>query len=63
MLSFMQLVKNKDLIQVLCMCADDVSGIGKSALFIQCGAHTLSLVIADAAESSTDTLGFFGILQ
>ncbi|XP_048870698.1 zinc finger MYM-type protein 1-like isoform X7 [Brienomyrus brachyistius] len=33
------------------------------ALFVPCGAHTLSLVVADAAKSSNDAMGFFGVLQ
>ena len=34
-----------------------------SALFVPCGAHTLVLVVADAAKSSTDALSLFGYLQ
>ena len=33
------------------------------ALFVPCGAHTLNLVVADAAKSSTDALSLFGYLQ
>lgn len=33
------------------------------ALFVPCGAHTLNLVIADAAKSSKDAISFFGIVQ
>ncbi|XP_030225015.1 zinc finger MYM-type protein 1-like [Gadus morhua] len=33
------------------------------ALFVPCGAHTLNLVVADAAKSSTDALSYFGYLQ
>lgn len=32
-------------------------------MFIPCGAHTLNLVIADAAKSSKDAVGFFGHVQ
>ncbi|CAL9706555.1 unnamed protein product [Knipowitschia caucasica] len=33
------------------------------ALFVPCGAHTLNLVISDAAKSSKEALGFFGNVQ
>lgn len=33
------------------------------AVFVPCGAHTLNLVIADAAKSSKDAVGFFGYVQ
>ena len=33
------------------------------AVFVPCGAHTLNLVIADAAKSSRDAVGFFGYVQ
>lgn len=33
------------------------------ALFVPCGAHTMNLVIADAAKSSQDATGYFGYLQ
>ncbi|XP_071060272.1 zinc finger MYM-type protein 1-like isoform X2 [Pseudochaenichthys georgianus] len=33
------------------------------ALFVPCGAHTLNLVVADAAKSSKDAISFFGIVQ
>ncbi|KAJ3593508.1 hypothetical protein NHX12_005842 [Muraenolepis orangiensis] len=33
------------------------------ALFVPCGAHTLNLVLADAAKSSLDATGYFGYLQ
>ena len=33
------------------------------ALFMPCGAHTLNLVISDAAKSSKDAISFFGIVQ
>lgn len=33
------------------------------AVFVPCGAHTLNLVIADAAKSSTDAVGYFGHVQ
>lgn len=33
------------------------------ALFVPCGAHTLNLVVADAAKSSTDAINYFGYLQ
>ncbi|XP_040210403.1 zinc finger MYM-type protein 1-like [Rana temporaria] len=33
------------------------------AVFVPCGAHTLNLVIADAAKSSKDAVGFFGHVQ
>ena len=31
--------------------------------YVPCGAHTLNLVVADAAKSSTDATNYFGILQ
>lgn len=37
--------------------------INPRAVFIPCGAHTLNLVIADAAKSSKDAVGFFGHVQ
>ncbi|KAK0150731.1 repressor of the inhibitor of the protein kinase [Merluccius polli] len=37
--------------------------INPRALFVPCGAHTLNLVIADAAKSSKDAVGFFGYIQ
>ncbi|KAK7922330.1 hypothetical protein WMY93_009232 [Mugilogobius chulae] len=33
------------------------------ALFVPCGAHTLNLVVADAAKKSRDAINYFGILQ
>ncbi|XP_023696751.1 zinc finger MYM-type protein 1-like isoform X1 [Paramormyrops kingsleyae] len=33
------------------------------AFFVPCGAHTLNLVVADAAKSSNDAMGFLGVLQ
>ncbi|KAK0148316.1 Zinc finger MYM-type protein 1 [Merluccius polli] len=33
------------------------------ALFVQCGAHTLNLVVADASKASTDAMNYFGILH
>lgn len=33
------------------------------ALFVPCGAHTLNLVVADAAKASTDAMNYFGILH
>jgi hypothetical protein len=33
------------------------------ALFVPCAAHSMNLVIADAAKSSRDATGFFGYLQ
>lgn len=33
------------------------------ALFVLCGAHTMNLVIADAAKSSQGATGYFGYLQ
>ena len=33
------------------------------ALFVPCGAHTLNLVVADAAKGSVDATGYFGVLQ
>lgn len=33
------------------------------ALFVPCGAHTMNLVIADAAKCSQDATGYFGYLQ
>lgn len=33
------------------------------AVFVPCGAHTLNLIIADAAKSSKDAVGFFGYVQ
>lgn len=33
------------------------------ALFVSCGSHTLNLVVADAAKSSTDAINYFGNLQ
>lgn len=37
--------------------------INPRALFVPCGAHTLNLVISDAAKSSLDATNFFGYLQ
>jgi len=37
--------------------------INPRALFVPCGAHTLNLVVADAAKSSADATGYFGYLQ
>lgn len=37
--------------------------INSRALFVPCGAHTLNLVVADAAKSSADATGYFGYLQ
>lgn len=33
------------------------------ALFVPCGAHTLNLVVCDAAKGSVDALSYFGVLQ
>uniref|UniRef100_A0A667XPW6 TTF-type domain-containing protein n=1 Tax=Myripristis murdjan TaxID=586833 RepID=A0A667XPW6_9TELE len=33
------------------------------AVFVPCAAHTMNLVISDAARSSTDAIGYFGYLQ
>ncbi|XP_077052859.1 zinc finger MYM-type protein 1-like [Siphateles boraxobius] len=33
------------------------------ALFVSCGAHTLNLVVCDAAKGSVDALSYFGVLQ
>ncbi len=33
------------------------------ALFVSCGAHTLNLVVCDAAKGSVDTMSYFGVLQ
>lgn len=33
------------------------------ALYVPCGAHTLNLVVADAAKSSTDAISYFGSVQ
>ncbi|XP_076033038.1 uncharacterized protein LOC143020497 [Oratosquilla oratoria] len=33
------------------------------ALFVPCGAHTVNLVVCDAAKSSSDATGYFGYLQ
>ncbi|XP_060795468.1 zinc finger MYM-type protein 1-like [Neoarius graeffei] len=33
------------------------------ALFVPCGAHTLNLVLCDAAKGSTDAMSYFGVLQ
>lgn len=33
------------------------------ALFVPCEAHTLNLVLADAARASKDAIGFFGHLH
>lgn len=33
------------------------------AFFVPCGAHTLNLVVADAAKSSTEAVGYFGYLS
>lgn len=33
------------------------------ALFVPCGAHTMNLVISDAAKSSRDAVSFFGYVQ
>lgn len=33
------------------------------ALFVPCGAHSLNLVVADAAKESIDATSYFGILQ
>ncbi|KAJ3613259.1 hypothetical protein NHX12_019509 [Muraenolepis orangiensis] len=37
--------------------------INPRALFVPCAAHTLNLVVADAARSSQDAIGYFGYLQ
>lgn len=37
--------------------------INPRAVFVPCGAHILNLVIADAAKSSKDAVGFFGYVQ
>nr|XP_023667508.1 uncharacterized protein LOC111843829 [Paramormyrops kingsleyae] len=36
--------------------------LNSRAFFVPCGAHTLNLVVADAAKSSPDALGYFGHL-
>lgn len=36
--------------------------LNSRALFVPCGAHTLKLVVADAAKSSPDAHGYFGHL-
>ena len=33
------------------------------ALFVPCGAHTLNLVVCDAAKRSVDAMSYFGVLQ
>ncbi|XP_076055144.1 uncharacterized protein LOC143033535 [Oratosquilla oratoria] len=33
------------------------------SLFVPCGAHTVNLVVCDAAKSSSDATGYFGYLQ
>ena len=33
------------------------------AFFVPCGAHTLNLVVADAAKSSPEAVGYFGYLS
>ncbi|XP_041860484.1 zinc finger MYM-type protein 1-like [Melanotaenia boesemani] len=33
------------------------------ALFVPCGAHTLNLVVCDAAKGSVDAMSYFGVLQ
>ena len=33
------------------------------ALFVPCGAHSLNLLVADAAKGSIDATSYFGILQ
>ncbi|KAI2647674.1 Zinc finger MYM-type protein 1 [Labeo rohita] len=33
------------------------------ALFVPCGAHSMNLVIADAAKASKDAVGYFGYVQ
>ncbi|XP_023809021.1 zinc finger MYM-type protein 1-like [Oryzias latipes] len=33
------------------------------ALFLPCGAHTLNLVVCDAAKRSVDAMSYFGVLQ
>jgi hypothetical protein len=37
--------------------------INKKALFVPCGAHSLNLVVSDAAKSSVKSISFFGILS
>uniref|UniRef100_A0A672Y3A4 TTF-type domain-containing protein n=1 Tax=Sphaeramia orbicularis TaxID=375764 RepID=A0A672Y3A4_9TELE len=37
--------------------------INPRALYVPCGAHTVNLMVADAAKSSTDATGYFGYLQ
>lgn len=37
--------------------------INSRALFVPRGAHTVNLVVADAAKSSVDATGYFGYLQ
>ena len=37
--------------------------LNPKALCVQCGSHTLNLVVGDAAKSSTISLGYFGTLQ
>ena len=36
--------------------------LNSRAFFVPCGAHTLNLVVADAAKSSPDAVGYFGYL-
>ncbi|KAI2646976.1 Zinc finger MYM-type protein 1 [Labeo rohita] len=36
--------------------------LNSRAFYVPCGAHTLNLVVADAAKSSPDALGYFGHL-
>lgn len=35
----------------------------KKALYVPCGSHSLNLVICDAAQSSRQSVNFFGVLQ
>lgn len=37
--------------------------INPRALFVPCGAHSLNLLVADAAKESIDATSYFGILQ
>lgn len=37
--------------------------INNRALFVPCGAHTVNLVVSDAAKSSADASSYFGYLQ
>lgn len=38
-------------------------GVQARALFVPCAAHTLNLVVCDAAKRSVDAISYFGVLQ